>query len=411
MGLKFHRHGTELYCEYVDPSICYGGGESSGSSQSQGYGSSYQQSASLSLPEEMNPTTGNLGNTEGALQSIYQMLAGGPDGNSILQSFLAPYGGQMVAPVTGAQNQTLNDLGAAETGNFGAFDPSLQAIYQQLINEGVNPIGFGQQIAGGLGLGSNPVQAGQTLAGGAYGGATSAAQAGQELASGLAGPGSPTVGAGQFASNLATGGAIQQVIQGALAPIETQFNTQTIPGLQGSFAQAGQRGSGMGSSAFGMAGANAQAQELATEAGTASGIENNAFEAALNDYATTYGQGASGFANLYGTGANNYANLYGTGVNAGLGAPAQISSLTGNEINQLITTLNAQALPQLTQQLGINNALSTYNGSISSILQALGLQVQAEQPAIGYESETASNSASFQNESSSGQNQSFQFQI
>lgn len=362
-----------------------GGGESSnqGSSQSQGTGSSYSNSASMSLPYEMNPTTGNLGGTESLLGNIYGMLAGGPSSNSLLASFLAPYGGNTAAPITAPQQTTLNNIGSAENGNF-SFDPSLQAIYQQLVNEGLNPSAFGTSLANGLGLGSNPVQAGTALA------------------SGLAGPGAPQVGAGQFASNLATGGAIQQVIQQAEQPTITAFNTQTIPGLQGSFAQAGQRGSGMGSSAFGMAAGNAQAQELATLAGTASGIENSAFEAGLNDYTNTYN-----------TGAADYANLYGTGVNAGLNAPGQISSLTGNDLTQLLSTLNAQALPQLTEQLGINNALSTYNNSVSSILQALGLQVQGEQPVIGYGSESMSNSGSFTNEESSGQQSgsSFNFSL
>lgn len=385
MGLKFRIHGTELHCEYVDPSICFGGSQSSGSSSSQGYGSSYSQSASLSLPEEMNPTTGNLGNTEGLLSNIYSMLNGGASGNNLLQNYLAPYGGNMVAPVTAAQNQTLGNLGAASTGNFGSFDPTLQAVYNQLVGEATNPMGFGTSVAN-AGTGAN-----------------SAVGAGQALASGLAGPGAPTVGEGQFASNLATGGAIQRIIQEAEQPITTAFNTQTMPGLVGNATQAGQRTGGpfgMGSSAFNAASANAQAQEGANLGATAASIANPAFETGLNQYANAYGQGVG-----------NYTNLFNSGLNIGANAPGQITGLTSGEISNLISTLNAQALPQLTEQQGINNALSTYNSSVASILQALGLQVQAEQPAIGYASESASNSASFQNESSSGQQSGFSFQI
>lgn len=364
-----------------------GGGESSnqGSSQSQGSGSSYSQSASVSMPynlqnaafQALAPSTAN------SLQSITNMLSGGAGSNSLLASFLAPYGGSMVAPVTGAQNATLGNIANAEGGNYN-FDPSLAAVMAQLQGEATNPTGFATNVAN-AGTGAN-----------------SAVGAGQALASGLAGPGSPNVGLGQFASNLATGGAIQQVIQQAEQPITTAFNTQTVPGLQGSLAGAGQRATGGGSSAFANAFGNAQAQEEAALGSTAAGITNNAFNEGVNAYTGAYNAGAS-----------NYTGLYGTGLNLAGNAAGQFSSLGSNELNQLLSSLNAQALPQLTEQLGINNALSTYNNSVGSILQALGLQVQGEQPVIGYGSESLSNSASFTNEESSGQQSgsSFNFSL
>lgn len=508
-----------------------GGGESSqqSSQQSQGYGSSYDQSASVSMPYNMNPTTGNLANTEGLLSNIYSMLQGGSTNNSLLQSFLAPYGGALSAPVTAAQNTTLGNIASAQSGNY-SFDPDLQSILGQLVNEATNPTGFGQSIAAG-GTGANSaVGAGQLLAGGAFNGATSAAnagtylasnlfggapnataagqntaatlfggaqnaqaagtslasalyggapnataasqqyanalfgngvtnatQAGQAYASGLAGPGSPTVGEAQFAENLANNPETNAIIAEAEQPITTAFNTQTVPGLQGSIAQAGQRATGGGSSAFGAAFGNAQAQEEAQLGSVAANIANSAYQTGLGQYATAYGQGsnlysnaynnagnnyantfntgateyggafnnavdqfansynmgAQQYAGLYGQGAQNYENLYGVGVNGALNAPNTYASLTSNDISNMISELSAQALPQMTEQLGINNALSTYNNSVNSILQALGLQVQGEQPVIGYGSESVNNSASFQNEESSGQasGSSFNFSL
>lgn len=330
------------------------GGSSSGSSQSQGSGSSYSQSASVSMPYNMTSPyfQAYAPHTADALWQTYADLNQG-NGNPILQSFLAPYGGQFSAPVTGAQNATLANLGSAEGGNF-SFNPGLQQIIGQLTGEAINPIGFGQAVA-----------------------------------SGLAGPGSPTIGEGQFASNLATSPEIQKVIQAASAPITQAFASQTVPGLAGTMAQAGQRATGGGSSAFDMAFGNAQNNELAQLAGVGGQIAGNAYE----------------------TGLQQYGNAYAGGLNAALSAPSQLQSLTGSEINQLIQTLNAQALPQLTEQLGINNALSTYNSSMSSMLQALGLQVQSEAPVIGYGSESVSNSGSFQNEESSGQQSGFNFSL
>lgn len=353
-----------------------GGSTNSGSSQSQGFGSSYSQSASLSLPENLNPTTSMLPTTVNSLAGMYSMLGGGPSTNSLLQNFLAPYGGAFAAPVTNAQNTTLGNLGSAETGNY-SFNPELGGILQQLFSEAANPAGFASGLANNATTGE-----------------AQALNVNDPNLEAMLNPG--------YAASLATGGPTQSVINAALAPIKAQFNAQTVPGLVGSYGAAGQRPTM--SSAFGGAFTNAQAQEQATEAATAGNIVNS-----------VYGQGISGSQNaaenLAGMLGSTYAGTYGTGLNIAANAPGQYNSLTAQEAQNLISTLNAQALPQLTEQLGINNALSTYNSSVSSLLQALGLQVQAEQPAIGYASESASNSGSFQNEESSGQNSGFSFQI
>lgn len=178
-----------------------------------------------------------------------------------------------------------------------------------------------------------------------------------------------------FASSLATSPQTQAAISSAIAPIRNQFNTQTVPGLEGSFTQAGQRvgsSTGQGSSAFAGAFGNAQASELATEAATAGGIANNAYQ---------------------------------TGLNITANAPGQIGSLSTGELNNMVTALNAQALPQLTQQYGISAGTSLYNQQMSTILQALGLQVQGEQPTLGYNGESTNSST--EQSSSEGSGQSF----
>jgi hypothetical protein len=175
-----------------------------------------------------------------------------------------------------------------------------------------------------------------------------------------------------FAASLATSPQTQSAIASAINPITTQFNTQTVPGLQGQTTQSGQRvgsATGSGSSAFASAFGNAQANELANEGAVAGSIANNAYE---------------------------------TGLNITANAPAQEGALASSELNSLNSALSASELPQMTQQYGINQGLSQFNTQMSTIMQALGLGVQGEQPSLGY----SSASGSQENSQSSGNSQS-----
>lgn len=394
------------------------GGGSSGSSQSQGSGSSYTQSASESIPVNLqNPAFTNMsGQTATDLESLSNMLFGG-GGNALLQSFIGPLGG-FSAPVTSQQNQTLADLSGAQTGNFG-YNPTAQAEEQQLVSE-LNPNAFGQQTASSL-MSSLPSGFLAQLAASGNPNAVGSNAEGAALA-GLP-AGFQAMMAPNYAASLATGPTTNSVIQDALAPIRAQFQGSTAPGLASSFMGAGQRvggPSGVGSSAFDMAFGNAQGSELATEAATSGNIVNSVYgqgltlggaanTAAAQIGANAFDLGYGGAVNTAATGANLAASGFGMGFNTGANAPAQLNTLTQTQISDLLQSLQGEALPQLTQQLGINNALSTYNTSVNSLLQALGLQVQGEQPVIGNVQESATNSASFQNEESSGQQSSFNF--
>jgi len=64
-----------------------------------------------------------------------------------------------------------------------------------------------------------------------------------------------------------------------------------------------------------------------------------------------------------------------TAATTGAGVQSQL-------VNNTINTLNANALPQLTQQYGINQGLSLYNTQVNQMLTAMGLATQAAQPSI-----------------------------
>lgn len=298
---------------------CYVSG---GSQQSSGSGSS--QGQSLTLPSNFaNPSFVNA--APGTSQALQEIGGGGwlgTAGNQIdAGQMMSPYqfnngastssNNPLVAPVTGAQQQTLGEIGSLVTG-------------------------LPSSLSGAFGLLNSEMQPG-------------------------------------YAAGLATSPETQAAISSAIQPIRQTFNSQTVPGLQGSFTQAGQRvgqTNGLGSSAFANAFATAQGNELANEASTAGAIANNAYQ---------------------------------TGLNVQANAPAQVASLTSSELNDMISGLNAQALPQLTQQYGITAGTQLYQQQMQTILQALGLSVQGEQPSLGYGSEST-NSAEQQ---TSGSGSSF----
>jgi hypothetical protein len=285
--------------EYSPPSLCSLAGAGIQSQSSQGSGSGFNSTVPVNM---QNPSFGGM--APYTAQSLYESSNGYANGNGIGGATLSnPYtftNGQstsspsnpLVAPVTGPQQQTLGQIGNI----LGQTPGNLQSAFGLLQNE--------------------------------------------------MSPG--------FAQGLATSPATQAAEQSAIAPISQQFNSQTVPGLQGSFTQAGQRvgsASGMGSSAFDNSFAAAQGNEMATEAATTGAIANNAYQ---------------------------------TGLNIQANAPGQMGSLTSSELNDMISGLNAQALPQLTQQYGISAGTQLYQQQMQTLMQALGLSVQGEQPVIGY---------------------------
>lgn len=157
-----------------------------------------------------------------------------------------------------------------------------------------------------------------------------------------------------YARDLATSPQTQGAIQGAINPLETSFKNTTIPGLQSKFVAAGQNPNApTGSSAFDRAANEAQSNLLAQEGAISSGITNSAYQ---------------------------------TGLQQQSGAVNQAASVGTQEINNVLSDMQAQALPRLVQQYGINAGLQLYQSQVQSMLQSLGLSGQVSQPAIAYQS-------------------------
>lgn len=198
-----------------------------------------------------------------------------------------------------------------------------------------------------------------------------------------------------FAANLASSPQTQAAISSATNPIMQAFRTQTVPSLTSAATQAGQRTNGpgqAGSSAFDQAFATAQGNELSAIGQTAGNIANQAYQTGLNIQANAPSQ------------ATNAAGALEQQMVTGQQAPVQLSSA---ELGNMINSLQAEVLPQLTQQYGINAGLQLFNTQIQTILQALGLGGQVSQPQIAYNQAGSSQ----QSGQSSGHQSGFNFGI
>lgn len=172
-----------------------------------------------------------------------------------------------------------------------------------------------------------------------------------------------------YAGALAGSPQTQRAITSATNPLVNAFNQTALPGLAGQFTASGQRvnaaqqdrtggtqipgaqGYGKGSSAFDKAEANAQNNLLTNVAQTAGGISNSAYQ----------------------TGLAQHSGAVGQAINIGQA-----------DMQNLVSSLQAVALPQLIQQYGINQGVQLFQSQMQTILQALGAAGQISQPAIAY---------------------------
>jgi len=136
---------------------------------------------------------------------------------------------------------------------------------------------------------------------------------------------------------------LASLIQTAQRPIIEQFQEEVVPGLRSQFTQAGQQIQGEGSSPFQMAGARA-----------ASG-----FASALGDTATQVTSGERDRQQQ---------------------AAMAIPGLERQQVDTMLATLEAQALPRLIEQLGIDRGMEEFRRREQQLLQALSLGAGVSAP-------------------------------
>lgn len=186
------------------------------------------------------------------------------------------FSGQMTAPVTGTEQQLLDQI-MGQSQPSGAAQQSMQTLEQAAAGQGLSPD-------------SNPFLA--------------------------------------------------ATIQSAQRPLIEQFNDETLPGLRAQFAQAGQQIQGEGSSPFQMAQARAS-----------SGLAN-----ALGDVSTEL------------SGQNFQQERQ-----RQLQAATAIPEVERAQLDQSMRALEAQALPRLVEQFGIDRGLEEFRRRQETLMQAIQL--------------------------------------
>lgn len=66
------------------------------------------------------------------------------------------------------------------------------------------------------------------------------------------------------------------------------------------------------------------------------------------------------------------------------------SNIKAQDVNTMIQNLNAQALPRLIQDLGVERGMEVYNNNINSILAGLGIAAGTTRPVIANSSSSSS---------------------
>lgn len=206
-----------------------------------------------------------------------------------------------------------------------------------------------------------------------------------------------------------TGKSAAQLQAAAAAGTLTAQEAQALSQAAGVQATTGSAQAGaltgaagaLANTASARAGAMTGAAGALTTAGTAQ--ENALQGAAASERAT---QQARDMASTQAAGVGNAMAAQDVG-NLSTAASVNQGVSTG-QLNNTINALNAAALPQMTQQYGINQGLSLYQTQVNQLLTAMGLGSQAAQPSIGNVANGFGVSTSSNNGSSSGKGVSIQ---
>lgn len=178
-----------------------------------------------------------------------------------------------------------------------------------------------------------------------------------------------------YAAGLATSPQTQQAIQGAVNPLVSAFYQTAMPNMKAQFTASGQR-IGNAISNPGMPGTGGLQKGSSAFDMAAGAAQNNLLE--------QVGQISSGITNA----------TYQTGLQQQTQAINQAQALSTTEVNNLVSSLQASALPQMIQQYGITAGVQLFQEQVKNILQALGLSSVASQPAVGYAQSGSGSSSS-----------------
>jgi len=325
---------------------------------------SFGSSKSESKPVDMTPQA--FKNLQQPYANTLQGLLNQFDSSGSGSKLINGYQGPTVAGMTGNEGNTLNQLQAAANN----------------ISNTSNPNSLSGVVNAGNSTGAQANTANQLMANNQN--PTSSQSAASYLAS-LNGASN-----GVYNTNADANPYLQAAIQAAQRPTQQALEETLSRTLPGRFTQAGQIVQPNGSSAFDRAAAIATRGTADALGDIASNISYSNYNDAANRAASALGQ--------YTTGQQN-ANLQSQQIEAAqqqnaasnsINAANTQSNINSQEINSLMQNLQAQALPRLINDLGIERGMEAFNNNTNALLAGLGLSGSTTQPTVANSSSSSS---------------------
>lgn len=209
---------------------------------------------------------------------------------------------------------------------------------------------------------------------------SAAAQAGQSfLQQLLSGQGQGLTTVGEMGAGTPQGQEnpfLAQAIQTAQRPVIQALTEDIAPALRAQFTTAGQQIQGQGSSPFQLAAARAQS-------GTADALGDIATNLAFQDFAQRQQLGSQEFQQARGLQTQQELQ----GRQQQLDAVSQASNLDRAQLENVLAGLEAQALPRLVEQLGIDRGLEEFRRREAQLLEAIQTAGTLASPNIAIASE------------------------
>lgn len=333
-------------------------------------------SSSNSSSQPVDKTPQPFQDLQQPFADVLSNLLGSYQNQTKSDSIVGGYQGPTTTPITGNEQSGLNQLQNAS-----------QTI-------GTNPSSTGSAVQDAS-L-SNTINAG-----GANANATAATQMGanQNNPLSLADYSSQLQGASQTGAFNADANnpILQAYIQAAQRPTQQALEQTLTRDLPGRFTQAGQFIQPGGSSAFDRAAA------IATR-GSADALGDIATNLTYKNMSDAQGREATALGQQTGIQAdagkqtqaltaqqqdNATKNAIAAAQQQTAGQTAQ-SNIKAQDVNTMIQNLNAQALPRLIQDLGVERGMEVYNNNINSILAGLGIAAGTTRPVIANSSSSSS---------------------
>lgn len=186
---------------------------------------------------------------------------------------------------------------------------------------------------------------------------------------------------------------LAQAIEAAQRPLVENFQDIVAPALRAEFTGAGQQIQGQGSSPFQEAAARAQS-------GLASAMGDIGTNLAFQDFAQRQALGSQEFQQLRDlitsqelTGRQQDLQAQTTERQQQLEGVAQAANIDRQQLEGLLANLEAQALPRLVEQLGVDRGLEEFRRRQDQFLQALQMAAQVSSPTVATVGRTTTPSA------------------